>query len=103
MGKAERGSAIDEMGCSRHAKALKIGRAKMQRIDPLIEEQFANGRLLAAISSRPGQTGRCDGYVLEGEELSSTRRSSSARRRRKRLVARVAGEAIAWENGRVLW
>merc|ERR1712118_204777 len=52
--KSERGSAIEEMGCSRHAKALKIGRAKIQRIDPLIEEQFANGRLLAAISSRPG-------------------------------------------------
>ena len=23
----------------------------------------------ACISSRPGQSGRCDGYVLEGEEL----------------------------------
>merc|ERR1719161_3238737 len=67
--KSERGSAVEEMSCSRHAKALKVGRSKMQRIDPLIEEQFANGRLLAAISSRPGQTGRCDGYVLEGDEL----------------------------------
>jgi small subunit ribosomal protein S8e len=31
--------------------------------------QFDAGRLLAAISSRPGQCGRADGYVLEGEEL----------------------------------
>merc|ERR1712118_367580 len=40
---------------SRHALAL--------------QDQFASGRLLAAISSRPGQSGRADGYILEGEEL----------------------------------
>ena len=33
------------------------------------QEQIQSGRLLAAISSRPGQSGRCDGYVLEGDEL----------------------------------
>ena len=27
------------------------------------------GRLYAAIASRPGQCGRCDGYILEGKEL----------------------------------
>ena len=30
---------------------------------------FATGRLYACISSRPGQWGRCDGYILEGKEL----------------------------------
>jgi small subunit ribosomal protein S8e len=34
-----------------------------------LDDQFSNGRLLARISSRPGQTGRVDGYVLEGREL----------------------------------
>lgn len=34
-----------------------------------LEEQFASGRLLACITSRPGQSGRADGYVLEGKEL----------------------------------
>ncbi|GFZ20089.1 ribosomal protein S8e family protein [Actinidia rufa] len=34
-----------------------------------IEEQFGAGRLLACISSRPGQCGRADGYILEGKEL----------------------------------
>ncbi|KAI3686179.1 hypothetical protein L1987_79852 [Smallanthus sonchifolius] len=34
-----------------------------------VEEQFSSGRLLAAISSRPGQCGRADGYILEGKEL----------------------------------
>ena len=27
------------------------------------------GKLLACISSRPGQCGRVDGYILEGKEL----------------------------------
>lgn len=39
------------------------------KIDPLLEHQFASGRLYAAISSRPGQSGRADGYILEGKEL----------------------------------
>jgi len=38
-------------------------------IDPNINSQFDTGRLLACISSRPGQCGRCDGYILEGKEL----------------------------------
>ena len=32
-------------------------------------EQLASGKLLARISSRPGQSGRADGYLLEDEEL----------------------------------
>jgi len=32
-------------------------------------EKFEAGRLLAVVSSRPGQSGRVDGYILEGEEL----------------------------------
>lgn len=39
------------------------------KIDALLETQFAAGRLYAAISSRPGQSGRADGYILEGREL----------------------------------
>jgi small subunit ribosomal protein S8e len=34
-----------------------------------LEKQFEAGRLYAVVSSRPGQSGRCDGYILEGEEL----------------------------------
>jgi small subunit ribosomal protein S8e len=34
-----------------------------------VVDQFAAGRLYASITSRPGQCGRCDGYILEGEEL----------------------------------
>jgi len=39
------------------------------KIDGLLEAQFGAGRLYAAISSRPGQVGRGDGYILEGKEL----------------------------------
>ena len=44
-------------------------RQKSRTIDPALNEAFASGHLLACISSRPGQSGRCDGYILEGKEL----------------------------------
>merc|ERR1711977_148259 len=40
-----------------------------RKLDPLVEQQFAAGRLYAVIASRPGQSGRADGYILEGSEL----------------------------------
>jgi len=44
-------------------------RNRGHKIDLALEDQFTTGRLLACISSRPGQSGRCDGYILEGKEL----------------------------------
>lgn len=44
-------------------------RQKDSKLDPLVEQQFGAGRLYAVISSRPGQSGRADGYILEGAEL----------------------------------
>ena len=38
-------------------------------VDVHLQSQFLTGRLYAAISSRPGQSGRADGYILEGKEL----------------------------------
>jgi len=38
-------------------------------LETTIQDQFNSGRLYAVISSRPGQCGRCDGYILEGKEL----------------------------------
>ncbi|CAE7323967.1 RPS8, partial [Symbiodinium microadriaticum] len=55
---------------SRHVIAKQKARAANQKLDLNLEEQFQSGRLLACIASRPGQCGRADGYVLEGEELS---------------------------------
>jgi small subunit ribosomal protein S8e len=54
---------------SRHLAAKLKRHAAGRVIDPKVSEQFNSGRLLACISSRPGQSGRCDGYILEGKEL----------------------------------
>jgi len=54
---------------SKHVKATLASRQKERELESAIEDQFTSGRLLACISSRPGQSGRCDGYVLEGKEL----------------------------------
>mmetsp|Transcript_47162 Transcript_47162/g.112236 ORF Transcript_47162/g.112236 Transcript_47162/m.112236 type:complete len:208 (+) Transcript_47162:70-693(+) len=54
---------------SRHVTAKLAHRASKTKIDQAVEDQFTQGRLLAAIASRPGQSGHADGYILEGEEL----------------------------------
>ena len=54
---------------SGHVKAKLAGAAKEQKLDPKLADQFNTGHLLACISSRPGQSGRIDGYILEGKEL----------------------------------
>lgn len=54
---------------SGHVKAKQQHRNANQKLDSALDDQFKGRGLLACISSRPGQTGRCDGYILEGEEL----------------------------------
>jgi len=46
-----------------------LKRRNNNKIEPKIQEQVTKGQLLACISSRPGQSGRADGYILEGKEL----------------------------------
>nr|AII97639.1 BLTX245 [Nephila pilipes] len=55
-------------------------RQKLAKVEPALEEQFMSGRVYACISSRPGQCGRCDGYVLEGRELEFYQRKIKARK-----------------------
>merc|ERR1712110_93077 len=47
--------------------------AKFRRINTTIESAIQNsinkGSIMAKITSRPGQMGRCDGLILEGKEL----------------------------------
>jgi small subunit ribosomal protein S8e len=60
--------------------------AKRQAIRVLetdIETQIDAGRFLAAISSRPGQSGRADGYVLEGKELEFYKRKLDNKKNKK--------------------
>jgi len=44
-------------------------RSKTRELEKAMEHQFKIGRLFARISSRPGQIGHADGYILEGAEL----------------------------------
>ena len=44
-------------------------RQKTHKIEKALEDQLKLGRVLCKLSSRPGQTGRADGCVLEGAEL----------------------------------
>jgi small subunit ribosomal protein S8e len=66
----ESDKARAEKKSSGHVKA-KLKAAQKNRIElkESLTKQFDGGRILACISSRPGQSGRADGYILEGKEL----------------------------------
>jgi len=55
---------------SKHLRRKINSRNKLRVLEQALKDQFNTGRILARISSRPGQSGRADGYILEGEELS---------------------------------
>ena len=44
-------------------------RKKTAKVEQALEEQFGTSKIMARLSSRPGQCGRADGYILEGKEL----------------------------------
>jgi len=70
LGKKKKGEEKEaEAKKSKHVVAKIAGRNKDHVLDPHIKEQFTQGRLYASLSSRPGQSGRADGYILEGKEL----------------------------------
>ncbi|EEP81706.1 40S ribosomal protein S8-A [Uncinocarpus reesii 1704] len=78
------------LGRRRQTKAAEVEEAKKSKsvekkqaarfaahgkVESALERQFEAGRLYAVISSRPGQSGRVDGYILEGEELAFYQRA----------------------------
>lgn len=71
---------------SKHVQRKLKARNVDRKLDPQLDDQFATGRLFASISSRPGQCGRADGYILEGREL-----EFYARRMQKRKAKSSAG------------
>jgi len=62
-------AATEEAKKSNHVARKLEKRQEGRKLEVAIEEQFGGGRLFACISSRPGQCGRADGYILEGGEL----------------------------------
>merc|ERR1712038_835240 len=66
---------------SGHVKARLAGEAKGRQLEQKLAGQFNTGHLLGCISSRPGQSGRIDGYLLEGKELEFYQKKTASKRR----------------------
>ena len=63
-------SAEDAKKADAKSKEFKyIRRRAATKIEHSIQTGIQKGQLFACISSRPGQCGRADGYLLEGKEL----------------------------------
>ena len=69
---------LPEISDPERKKKLEEKREKTKKVHPNKEqldklnrffELMNKGRLYACITSRPGQVGRADGYLLEGKEL----------------------------------
>jgi len=63
------GEKAEDAVKTKSAEKKHAARAATSKIEHGLQAQFGAGRLYAAISSRPGQSGRADGYLLEGDEL----------------------------------
>lgn len=75
--------AEEEVKKSDHVLRKLANRQRTRVLDTKLDEQFASGRLLACISSRPGQSGRADGYILEGKELEFYQRKLATKKSKK--------------------
>jgi small subunit ribosomal protein S8e len=60
---------INSIKRSCHTNRKINSRNVNRKLDPHLAVQFDSGKLYACLSSRPGQCGRADGYILEGQEL----------------------------------
>lgn len=60
---------IDIEGSNKRKQKYQLRQKERRPLDPRIDEQFSTGKLYACITSRPGQHGKVDGYILEGPEL----------------------------------
>lgn len=69
IGKKKAGEDEGEHISARTAEKQKKRAEDRLPLDQGVADLFQSGRLLASLSSRPGQCGRADGYVLEGKEL----------------------------------
>eukprot|EP00834_Sanchytrium_tribonematis_P001150 NODE_25_length_41203_cov_0.917113.p15 type:complete len:203 gc:universal NODE_25_length_41203_cov_0.917113:31179-30571(-) len=54
---------------SKKVESKLTERQKESAVESGLVDQFGAGRIYARIASRPGQSGRADGYILEGKEL----------------------------------
>ncbi|KAK9358113.1 ribosomal protein S8e/ribosomal biogenesis NSA2 [Lipomyces starkeyi] len=79
----KKGKKTEEESTEKRSSKLErklAARQGLAKVEPALESQFGAGRLYACVSSRPGQSGRVDGYLLEGEELGFYIRRMQARK-----------------------
>ena len=69
---------------SKHSLRNMKNRQKNRDIAQTMIEQLNAGRFLAAISPRPGQSGRADGYLLEGKEYEFYSRQMNQKKGKKK-------------------
>merc|ERR1712146_613708 len=69
VGKRTAKDKDEERSISNHVERKLKKRQATRVLAKELESQFNTGRIYAKIASRPGQSGRCDGYILEGDEL----------------------------------
>ena len=70
LGKKKKGGKNEaKVAKSKKVQKKLATRKANQTLDAHLKDQFNGGRLFACISSRPGQSGRADGYILEAKEL----------------------------------
>lgn len=71
----QKGETAEEKKSKSVTKKQAARFAAQGKVESAIERQFESGRLFAVVASRPGQSGRVDGYILEGEELAFYQRA----------------------------
>merc|ERR1711985_217018 len=54
---------------TKDSKNKYLSRRLATQFEQKIQDQLVKGSLMCRITSRPGQSGRADGYILEGREL----------------------------------
>ena len=67
--KAQSAAKFNVNKASAEMKRKWAHRRKTHKIEKAIEDQLKLGRVLARLTTRPGQGGRADGVLLEGAEL----------------------------------
>lgn len=87
LGKAKEEAAADAAPAAPTSQAVLV-RQKTRKLESALEAAFKTGRLLARIASRPGQVGRADGYILEGEELAFYSRKLAEKKKKGTTAAK---------------
>ena len=81
------GVAIAKFDVNKASAALKrkwVFRNRTHKIEKSLEDQLKLGRVLAKITTRPGQHGRADGAILEGNELAFYQKKLESKKKSKK-------------------